>query len=109
LGKEFAESAENNNEYRELADQRVQNKLLFIGRIDAVIADRYKFQWNASDPSVTGNVAIDQEVTHHRLFDPSYFRAVFKDPKVCIAFNIGPKRFSSIRALSRNNFVLFAK
>ncbi|MCW9034349.1 MAG: transporter substrate-binding domain-containing protein [Rhodospirillales bacterium] len=91
LGEEFKQMAESNPYYKEVADQRIQNKLLFRGRTDVVIADRYIFEWFRKDPSVSSLVPTDQEVTHHPLFEPSHFRAVFKSDKVCQDFNEGLK------------------
>lgn len=89
LGKDFEQMAKNNPEYREIADQSVQNKLLFNGRTDVVVADRFIFEWFRQDPKVQKVANTDQELVHHRLFDPSHFSAVFKEDAVCQAFNIG--------------------
>ncbi|WP_317683638.1 substrate-binding periplasmic protein [Terasakiella sp. A23] len=92
LGPKFHEMALTNKLYREIADQSVQNKLLFTGRTDVVVADRYIFEWYRNDETVTQVTDTTQEVTHHRLFDPSHFSAVFKDEAVCKAFNVGLKK-----------------
>ncbi len=91
LGDEFHQMAIKNPYYRELADQSAQNKLLYSRRIDVVIADRYIFEWFSRDPSVLSRVPEVQKVTHHRLFEPSHFSAVFKSDEVCRVFNIGLK------------------
>ena len=92
LGDVFHQMAEKNTHYKELADQRKQNKLLFRQRVDAVIADRYIFEWFRNDPDVKSLVNVNQAVTHHRLFEPSHFSAVFRSEEVCRDFNIGLKK-----------------
>jgi len=91
LGKEFHQMAITNKKYREVADQSIQNKLLFLGRADVVIADRYIFEWFARDPKVKMFNRQGQKLTHHALFEPSHFRAVFKSEAICKAFNTGLK------------------
>ncbi len=89
LGEEFNEMARANKRYREIADQSSQNKLLFNGRTDVVVADRYIFEWYRNDPEVQKYADTEQAVTHHQLFEPSHFSAVFKDPDICKDFNKG--------------------
>lgn len=91
LGDQFAEMAATNPYYREIADQSAQNKQLFRGRVDVVVADRYIFDWFRKDPAMALVVNVDQEVTYHEIFTPGNFRAVFKDDAVCDAFNQGLK------------------
>lgn len=91
LGADFKQMAEKNRQYKEVADQSIQNKLLFNGRADVVVADRYIFEWFRNDASVQKVADTNQEVEYHRLFEPSNFRAVFKDGAICAAFNVGLK------------------
>ncbi|NVK19994.1 MAG: transporter substrate-binding domain-containing protein [Methylocystaceae bacterium] len=89
LGPAFKKMALNNPNYDEIANQSVQNKLLFNGRVDVVVADRFIFEWFRQDPDVKKVANTEQEVVHHNLFEPSEFGAVFKDDEICKAFNIG--------------------
>jgi polar amino acid transport system substrate-binding protein len=92
LGEEFRQMAVNNPKYQEHADQRIQNKMLFIGRTDVVIADRFIFEWFSKDQEVKKMVRADQKVIHHPLFEPSHFSAVFRSDVVCQRFNKGLKQ-----------------
>ncbi|MBC8445525.1 MAG: transporter substrate-binding domain-containing protein [Rhodospirillaceae bacterium] len=92
LGDDFHQMAVINPDYRELADQSAQNKLLYSRRVDVVIADRYIFDWLNNDPTVKARVNVIQAVTHHALFEPSHFSAVFKSDDICQAFNAGLKQ-----------------
>lgn len=89
LGDDFKKMADGNPDYREIADQRAQNKLLFKKRIDVVIADHHIFRWFSKDPTVKKYVSTDQVVTLHPLFGPSHFASVFKSQEICDAFNKG--------------------
>ncbi|WP_165602628.1 substrate-binding periplasmic protein [Candidatus Terasakiella magnetica] len=89
LGAQYAQMTKTNPKYKEIADQSVQNKLLFNKRVDVVIADRYIFEWFRTHMPVKSVADTSQEVVHHRLFDPSHFSSVFKDSDVCLAFNKG--------------------
>lgn len=91
LGADFKQMAQHNPQYREIADQSIQNKLLFNGRTDVVVADRYIFEWFRKDAAVQKVADTSQLVEYHQLFEPSHFRAVFKDDAICKAFNIGLK------------------
>lgn len=91
LGDDFHQMAIANKKYKEIADQSIQNKLLFQRRIDVVVADRYIFEWYRNDPEVSAIVNVNQKVTYHPLFEPSHFSAVFQSIEVCKAFNLGLK------------------
>jgi len=95
LGAEFHEMAKVNKRYTEIADQSIQSKLLFLRRVDVVVADRFIFEWYRKDPEVKKFVDTSQGVVHHRLFEPSSFSAVFKSDEVCLAFNKGLKQMKA--------------
>ncbi|MEH6402802.1 MAG: transporter substrate-binding domain-containing protein [Sneathiella sp.] len=92
LGDAFHKMATENSNYKEFADQRTQIKVLFGGRTDVIVADRYIFEWFRNDKEVENIVDTSQHVTFYRLFEPSHFSAVFKSNKVCKDFNIGLKK-----------------
>lgn len=89
LGNEFRKMAIVNPGYNEIADQSAQNKALFKGRTDVVVADRFIFQWYLKDPKVREVIDPARGVTFHKLFEPSHFSSVFRDDAVCKAFNKG--------------------
>lgn len=89
LGVEFLEMSRRNRGYVEIPDQSSQNKLLYNNRTDVVVGDRYIFQWFNNEPDVKKYSDTTQEVTHHQLFAPSHFSAVFLDSEICSDFNIG--------------------
>ena len=89
LGDAFKKMAAENEAYREINDQSVQNKMLYSGRVDVVVADRFIFDWYRRDESVGKVVDTEQEIVFHALFEPSHFSSVFKDDAVCLAFNKG--------------------
>ena len=95
LGSDFAAMAAANPRYREIANQQEQLKLLFLRRVDVIVADRYIFQWFRKDPEVTRILDTSREVTYHELFEPSHFRSVFRDLAVCREFNAALKAFRS--------------
>lgn len=95
LGSEFEEMAANNGAYHETADQRTQNKLLFLERVDVVIGDRYIFQWFSRDENVTKYTGPAPKVTYHEIFPPSHFQSVFKDQKICDQFNLALKQLKA--------------
>ncbi len=91
LGEEYRNMALNNGQYSEIGDQRSQNKLLFLNRIEVVVGDQYIFQWFSKDPEVTKFTGPAPEVTYHEIFPPSHFQSVFRSQDICDGFNIALK------------------
>lgn len=92
LGEDFQKIAEANPRYREIADQRTQNKLLYRERVDVVIADQYIFRWFSKDPEVSKYSPDGQGITYHQIFKPTYYSSVFRSQEICGAFNRGLKQ-----------------
>lgn len=92
LGDEFEEMAKNNTRYNETADQRTQNKMLNLDRIDVVVGDQFIYQWFSKDDDVTKHTGPSPEVTYHEIFSPSNFQSVFVNQDVCDEFNIALKQ-----------------
>ena len=89
LGPSYKASVTRNPFYREEARQVSQPVLLFLGRIDVVIADRNIFNWFAHDPEVTSKVDTTQAVEYHPLFPPTDYRMAFRDGALRDSFNRG--------------------
>ena len=89
LGPAFKAAVAGNPAYREEAKQVVQPTLLFLGRIDVVIADRNIFSWFAHHSDVAGKVDVTQAVRYHPLFPPTEYRVAFRDPALRDSFNRG--------------------
>ena len=89
LGPQFQEMAKANPEYREETRQVVQPLLLYLGRVDVVIADRNIFSWFSRLPEVVGKTDTTQPLRFHPLFPPTEYRVAFRDAGLRDAFNRG--------------------
>ena len=92
LGPEYKTAVERNPRYREEAHQVVQPTLLFLDRIDVVVADRNIFTWFANDPEVRGKTDTTQAVRFHPLFPPTEYRLAFRDAALRDDFDRGLKQ-----------------
>lgn len=93
LGPAFkAAAADGNPRYREEAKQAVQPTLLFLDRIDVVVADRNIFGWFAEDPEVKAKTDTTQPVRFHAIFPPTPYHVAFRDPALRDSFNLGLKK-----------------
>ena len=91
LGWEFAEMAEGNRMYSELADQALQVRMLYSDRVDVVISDRRIFlfwrkQLASNQAAVEG---LDQKVVFHPIFPPAVRHVSFGDRELRTLFNRG--------------------
>ena len=89
LGPAYRAAVAGNPTYREEAKQVSQPVLLFLGRIDVVIADRNIFNWFAHDREVTSKVDATQAVRYHPIFVPTEYRMAFRDAGLRDSFNRG--------------------
>ncbi|WP_342119260.1 substrate-binding periplasmic protein [Pseudoduganella sp. OTU4001] len=89
LGDRFGFIATGHSNYQELHSQIAQNKLLFTGRVDVVVGDRFIFRY--FNDKLGPQFDATQPVTYHRIFPESPRRAVFRDSRVRDAFNNGLK------------------
>jgi len=92
FGKEFQLMAENNPEYREIANQKHQIGMFFLRRTDVIILDRRIFKYIRSSLK---NIPTEQEVTFHELFAPSVFRIAFRDKQARDVFDQGLQKLKS--------------
>ncbi|MDO8605973.1 MAG: transporter substrate-binding domain-containing protein [Phaeospirillum sp.] len=89
LGPAFKATATGSPTYREEAKQVTHPILLYLGRVDVVIADRNIFNWFAHTPEVTSKVDANQAIRHHHLFAPTEYRMAFRDAGLRDSFNRG--------------------
>lgn len=92
LGPGFKAMAEANPRYREEARQMVQPTLLYLGRVDAVVADRFIFGWFAHDPEVQSKTDTSQALRFHPIFPPTDYYVAFRDAALRDSFNRGLKK-----------------
>ncbi|SDE41552.1 substrate-binding periplasmic protein [Kordiimonas lacus] len=90
LGSEFQQAVRHSKRYTESGDQSKHIKLLYNGRFDAVVGDRWILALaQKSHFTKTGEY---RELKHHPIMEPSLYVARFHDQKVCDAFNLGLRR-----------------
>ena len=91
LGGEFAEMAEGNKRYSELADQALQVRMLYSGRVDVVVSDKRIFlYWRKQlTPNREAAEGLDQKVVFHPIFSPSARHVSFGDRELRALFNRG--------------------
>lgn len=87
LGAAFATAVKNNPQYKEIADQKIQNKLLFKGRVQVVIGDINIFKYFTE--KVSDVVDTTQPIEYHQLFPKTHFKVAFKDTSLMEEFNEG--------------------
>ncbi len=92
LGPDYAAMAAHNPRYHEEAKQVVQPLLLYLGRVDVVVADRNIFGWFAGDPSVTARANTRQPLEFNPIFPPTEYRVAFADAGLRDRFDRGLAR-----------------
>lgn len=95
LGPEYAAMAADNPKYAELADQALQVRMLYSGRIEVVVSDkRIFFYWRnqLARSSVSDAVALDQNVVFHPIFPSAPRHVGFRNMKLRNLFNEGLER-----------------
>ena len=95
LGPTYKAMAKANPAYREEAKQIAQPLLLFLGRVDVVVADRNIFNWFSHDPEVTAKVDTSQAIRYHAIFPPTEYRVAFRDEALRDSFNRGLAKLRS--------------
>lgn len=92
LGREFAAMAEANPQYSELADQALQVRMLYSGRVDVVVSDqRIFFYWRKqmARSLMAERVDMRLRVVFHAIFPPSPRHVAFRDATLREQFNEG--------------------
>ncbi len=89
LGPGFAAAtgAEGGAKYKEEANQAVQIKLLFAGRVDVVIGESRIFRYYINDPATGVDARVPTE--EFRIFPATEYRVAFVNPKHAADFNEG--------------------
>jgi polar amino acid transport system substrate-binding protein len=84
LGDEFKKMSETNANYAELADQKNQIKMLFLNRVNAIVADIniYKYYKQAIQ-----DIDTTREVKIHPIFPKSHYKVGFLSEDSKNAFN----------------------
>jgi len=101
LGAEFKAMAETNPHYREEPKQVVQAMLLFLGRVEVVVADRNIFGWFANDAEVRAKADTTQPLRFHPLFPPTDYSVAFRDEALRDSFNRGLKKLRDSGAYAK--------
>lgn len=92
LGEEYAAMAEANERYSELADQALQVRMLFSGRVDVVVSDMRIFRyWRKLliRSSVADAISLDQRMAFHPIFSAAPRHVGFRDDTMRDLFNKG--------------------
>lgn len=90
LGPDFQQAVAHTKRYTESGDQGKHIQLLYKGRFDAVIGDRWILALaQKSHFTATGDY---RELQYHPIMEPSLYVARFHDQRVCDAFNLGLRR-----------------
>ena len=89
LGDAFHTMTEKNLSYLEVSPQQKQNKMLYLKRVDVVIADKYVFQY--LNTLITREVDVSENLHYHMIFPASEYFASFHDEKLKNTFNLGLK------------------
>lgn len=92
LGPEFNAVAQQTI-YREVDSQLSQNRMLYLGRINTVIADRYIFA--QLNKFVEDDVDTQQALSYHFIFPPTSYRMVFHNSVARDTFNQGLTRIKA--------------
>lgn len=104
LDGEYADMANQNTQYRELADQKMQVRLLYAGRVDVIQLDRLIFLYYRNVVRKTEkNIDVDQAIDIFPLFGKSENGFLFHDQTVRDLFN---KNFATLKASGRYDEII---
>lgn len=95
LGPEYARISKSSTEYKEVAKQALQIKMLFKNRTDIVVMDINIFKYFRNQVK---NVDTSPEVTIHEIFPPTPYKVAFADENIRDDFNRG---LANLRAKGR--------
>jgi len=107
LGPEFAAAVADNPQYTELADQSLQVRMLYSGRVDVVISDKRIFLWWRSllrRSDIAHTLELEHPPVFNSIFVPASRRLHFGKSETRDAFNRGFELFrdrGGIEELSR--------
>lgn len=95
LGNEFAAMAKDNSNYAEQGNQEAQVKMLYSGRVDAIVSDINIFKFFRKK---VDNMDTSVEITLHELFPGTDYKVLFNDAQIRDDFNAG---LAELRASGR--------
>lgn len=87
IGKEYAEMADDNPNYRELANQETQIKMLYSGREDLIQLDSQIFYFHRKKVAREGKIDTSQPIDIFPLFGKNDCGFLFRDEKAQLAFD----------------------
>ncbi|MBF0111615.1 MAG: transporter substrate-binding domain-containing protein [Desulfamplus sp.] len=87
LGKEFAEMAEKNPKYEEIASQQSQTIRLYLNRTQVFIGDGNIFKYYSKQ--VADKADTTQEVVFHSIFPKTDYKVAFNSEQLMKEFNEG--------------------
>ncbi|WP_166884332.1 transporter substrate-binding domain-containing protein [Massilia sp. CCM 8734] len=72
--------------YFQPANQKAQNRMFWVGRVDVIIVDKKVFEWYRKQYSAEFNTQV--ELDYHAIFDATTgFKVAFRRPELRDAFN----------------------
>ncbi|HYE00933.1 MAG TPA: transporter substrate-binding domain-containing protein [Alphaproteobacteria bacterium] len=89
LGPDFAKAVAAAPGYEERADQLIQVRLLYAGRVDVIVGERAILAALAASPELIADGR--QPVSLHAIFPPTPYRAVFREARLRDDFDAGLK------------------
>jgi polar amino acid transport system substrate-binding protein len=98
IGGEYADMADKNKKYRELARQELQIKMLYAGRADVIQLDRQIFKYFRKKVSEEGKIDTSQPVDIFPLFGKNECGFFFRDQTVQVTFD---KNFEILKESGR--------
>lgn len=92
LGPEYAAMAAANPNYSELADQSLQVRMLYTGRVRVIVSEKRIFlYWRKwmMESTLADVLSLDQELVYSPIFSPAPRNVVFRTPDLIDGFNKG--------------------
>ena len=87
LGHDFFDAIPSFSRYEEVWDQRVQIKLLFFNRADAIVLDINFCNYYLQDEKNQGKIDASKKIRVHELFSPSCYAVGFTNEALRDEFN----------------------
>lgn len=85
IGSAFRDAIKGAKRYTESGDQGTHISLLYKGRFDVIVGDRWIL--SLAQKRYFDQTGDYQDLTTHAILPPTYYVARFHDPKICDAFN----------------------
>ncbi|WP_158947415.1 substrate-binding periplasmic protein [Pseudodesulfovibrio cashew] len=92
LGPDFGKMTKRNDRYSELADQSLQVRMLYSGRVDVVVADKRILLWwrdKLANSPLAQKLELKKPLRFNAVFPPSPRHVAFADPGLRDAFDRG--------------------